>query len=81
MRRSFRWLAAAWLGLCFTQPRVAEACSACFGKSDSSLATGMNWGIAALLAVVLSVLTGIAAFFIYLAKRANSGSRNEPPPS
>ncbi len=45
------------------------ACAACAGQSDSALAKGMNWGIASLLAVVVTVLGGIASFFIYLAKR------------
>lgn len=34
------------------------------------MAEGMNWGIMTLLVVVLSVLVGIAAFFIYLARRS-----------
>jgi len=46
------------------------ACAACFGKSDSNLAQGMNWGILSLLAVVVFVLGSIAAFFIFLARRA-----------
>jgi len=46
------------------------ACAACFGKSDSPLALGVNWGIFSLLAVVVCVLGGISAFFIFLAKRA-----------
>jgi hypothetical protein len=51
-------------------PTSALGCAACYGQSDSSLAVGMNWGILSLLAVVLCVLGGIAAFFIYLAKRS-----------
>jgi hypothetical protein len=46
------------------------ACAACFGKSDSPMAQGMNWGIFSLLAVVVSVLAGIATFFIYLARKS-----------
>ena len=48
----------------------ALACSACFGKSDSALADGMNWGIFSLLAVVIFVLGGIASFAVFLARRA-----------
>ena len=51
-------------------PQSALACATCFGKSDSDLAKAMNWGILSLLAVVVFVLSGIAAFFIYLARRA-----------
>ena len=48
----------------------AAACAACFGKSDGRQAESMNWGIFSLLVVVLFVLGGIAAFFIYLARRS-----------
>ncbi len=51
-------------------PNLAAACAACYGKSDSKLAEGMNWGIFTLLVVVGGVLAGFAAFFIYLAKRS-----------
>ena len=54
------------------QPVSLWACSACFGQSDSPLAKGMNWGIFSLLAVVVSVLGGIASFFVYLARRNQS---------
>lgn len=48
----------------------ALACAACFGKSDSNMAKGMNMGIASLLAVIVTVLAGVACFSIFLAKRA-----------
>jgi hypothetical protein len=51
-------------------PRMAFACSACFGKSDSKLAEGMNWGIFTLLGVVVAVLGGAATFMVYLAKKS-----------
>ncbi len=53
------------------------ACAACYGQSDSSLAKGMNWGIASLLVVVVGVLSGITTFFVYVAKR--SASVSQPP--
>jgi hypothetical protein len=34
------------------------------------MAQGMNWGIFSLLGVVGLVLGGVAAFFIYLARRS-----------
>jgi len=34
------------------------------------MAQGMNWGIFSLLAVVGTVLGGVAGFFIYLARRS-----------
>jgi hypothetical protein len=47
-----------------------QACAACFGKSDSNMAQGMNMGIFALLLVITSVLCGIAGFFVYVARRS-----------
>jgi heme/copper-type cytochrome/quinol oxidase subunit 2 len=58
---------------------AAHACAACFGKSDSPLASAMNWGIFSLMAVVVSVLGGIAGFFVYLARR--SAAQNAPAPA
>jgi len=46
------------------------ACAACYGQSDSPLAQGMNWGIFSLLGVVVMVLGGVAAFFVFLARRS-----------
>lgn len=46
------------------------ACAACYGKSDSPLAQGMNWGIFSLLFVVVCVLSAFATFGIYLAKKS-----------
>jgi len=54
------------------------ACAACYGQSDSPLAHGLNWGILSLLGVVAPVLGGIAAFFIFIAKRAASVSKVPP---
>ena len=51
-------------------PQPVRACAACFGQSDSPLAKGMNMGIFSLLAVIVSVLGGIAAFAIYLVRRS-----------
>jgi hypothetical protein len=46
------------------------ACAACYGKSDSKLAEGMNWGIFSLLGMVVFVLASIASFFVFLAWKA-----------
>ncbi len=69
MNRLVTILLAAVLNAIFAP--AASACAACFGKSDSPLAAGMNAGIFALLLVVVMVLSGVGAFFIYLARRAN----------
>jgi hypothetical protein len=55
--------------LALASPSVL-ACSACFGQSDSPLATGMNYGILVLLLVVTGVLGAFAVFFAYLARRS-----------
>lgn len=34
------------------------------------MAQGMNWGILSLLGIIVSVLVGVAGFFIYLANRS-----------
>jgi hypothetical protein len=51
---------------------AAMACAVCFGKSDSDMAKAMNWGIFALLTVIVSVLGSAAAFFVCLARRASA---------
>ena len=52
------------------QPNSLRACAACAGQSDSAMAQGMNWGIFSLLGVIVTVLGGVAAFFVYLARRS-----------
>ena len=53
---------------CALAPSPLFACAACYGKSDSPLAYGMNWGIFTLLGVVLTVLTCIALFFVHIVR-------------
>lgn len=55
-------------------PAPVLACAACYGASDAPMAQGMNWGIFSLLGVILTVLGGVAAFFISLARRAAKAS-------
>jgi len=38
------------------------------------MAHGLNWGIFSLLVVVVVMLSGIASFFVYLAKRSASSA-------
>jgi flagellar basal body-associated protein FliL len=44
------------------------------------MAKGMNWGIFSLLAVVAMVLGSVAAFFVFLARRANAQPEPELEP-
>ena len=52
-------------------PATADACSVCFGDPDSNLTKGLNAGVFALLSVVVLVLSGFAAFFVFIVKRAS----------
>ncbi len=60
-------------------PSSLFACAACYGKSDSALASGMNWGIFTLLGVVLTVLTCIAVFFVHIVRKEESDHQPPPP--
>jgi hypothetical protein len=68
--RNFRLVGVVLAAGLVLQARPALACAACYGQSDSPLAAGMNWGIFSLLAMVVMVLSGIASFFIFLAKKS-----------
>lgn len=70
MNRRFALFALVVLALLLVGVPDASACAACFGKSDSKLAEGMNAGIFALLGVIGGVLFAIAGFFFYIARRA-----------
>jgi heme/copper-type cytochrome/quinol oxidase subunit 2 len=50
-------------------PSPLFACAACYGKSDSALASGMNWGIFTLMGVIVTVLASIAGFFVYIIRK------------
>ena len=60
-------------------PSQLFACATCFGKSDSALASGMNWGIFTLMAVIITVLGTIASFFIFIIRRQNALAKTEAP--
>jgi uncharacterized integral membrane protein len=67
-----RRLLALLTALMLAVPRAVLACPVCFGQSDSPMAQGVNMGVFFLLGVVVAVLAGFAAFFIYLARRART---------
>lgn len=69
-RRNVIALAFIALALLLVSAPDASACAACFGKSDSKLAEGMNAGIFALMGVIGSVLFAIAGFFWFIVRRA-----------
>ena len=84
MKTFTRFLSLSLPALIFA-PQSARACATCFGASDADLARGMNWGIFSLLFVVVTVLGGIASFFVYLGRRsavvaaAGNGIESSPP--
>jgi hypothetical protein len=60
-------------------PSPVLACAACYGRSDSPLASGMNWGIFTLLGVVITVLVSIAGFFFYIIRRETAHATTPAP--
>jgi magnesium-transporting ATPase (P-type) len=57
------------LALAAVAPPQLFACAACYGRSDSPLASGINWGIFTLFCVIASVLGSIATFFIFIIRK------------
>lgn len=62
-----------------TAPSPTFACAACFGKSDSPLAHGMNWGIFTLMSVIVTVLASIATFFFFVIRKEIALNKNQNP--
>jgi heme/copper-type cytochrome/quinol oxidase subunit 2 len=56
-------------------PSPLFACAACYGKSDSPLANGMNWGIFTLMGVIITVLATIASFFVYVIRKEAAAAK------
>lgn len=79
MKKVFGSLNALLLFLILFSPSVTQACSVCFGKSESNLSQGMKAGVVVLLGVVVGVLGGIACFFYYLARRNRMLQEIHPP--
>jgi len=78
LRRLFPLLLAA---LVLPAADAARACSACYGKSDSALAQGMNMGIFVLLGFIGLVLAGVTTFFVFIVRRAASAESAAVPGS
>jgi hypothetical protein len=62
---------------CLASAHAAQACAMCYGRSDSPLAIGMNWGIAVLMVFIVGVLSCFAAFGIYLVRKAGAVAKAE----
>ena len=76
--RKFLYVAAMLPAL---TPSPLFACAACYGKSDSPLASGMNWGIFTLLGVVLTVLSCFAVFFVHVMRSDKQQADNSTSPT
>jgi len=57
-------------------PSPLFACAACYGKTDSPLATGMNYGVLTLLGILLSVLTVFAVCFVHIVRKSETMHRD-----
>ena len=75
-----KWLRKILFVTATLAPSPLFACAACYGKSDSPLASGMNWGIFTLMGVILTVLTCVALFFVHVARgeKAQIEADNNP---
>ena len=71
MKRTLRFALLACVTMVAMFPATMSACSVCFGDPDSDLTKGLNAGVFALLLVVVTVLSGFAAFFVFIARRAS----------
>lgn len=67
-----RFLPLLVVSALFQFAHAAQACTACYGQSDSALAQGMNMGIFVLLGFIGLVLAGVAGFFVFIIRRAAS---------
>ena len=70
--RKFSKMIFAVAALLSLAPSPLFACAACYGRSDSPLASGMNWGIFTLLGVVVTVLSCFGGFLIFIVRRQNA---------
>ena len=77
-----KWLRKILFVTATLAPSPLFACAACYGKSDSPLASGMNWGIFTLMGVILTVLTCITLFFVHVSRgeKAQIEADNNLPP-
>ncbi|HUA39291.1 MAG TPA: hypothetical protein VMA35_12945 [Candidatus Sulfopaludibacter sp.] len=78
-REFLRMLLAAAIAAAVLAPSPLFACAACYGKSDSALAEGMNWGIFTLLGVILTVLTCILVFFVHIIRKEEEAAHDSVP--
>lgn len=77
--KSLKFVLAGLVACAATLPNSVQACAACYGQSDSPLASGVTWGILSLLVVVMGVLGSIVAFFVYINKKSAAAAISPAP--
>jgi heme/copper-type cytochrome/quinol oxidase subunit 2 len=65
--------------LALVVPAKSFACAACYGNVSAPMTDGMNWGIFTLLGVIVPVLGGFLAFFIYLIRKSEALANTAVP--
>ena len=60
------------IALAALAPAKLFACAACYGKSDSAMAVGMNWAIFTLGVTVATVLGAFLTFLIYAIRKSEA---------
>ena len=78
-RKLFRTVGAVcglWL---LGAARGAEACSTCYGQAEGPMMDAAKLGVFLLYGMVLAVQLGLAAFFLYLMRRARRYHGDIPP--
>lgn len=58
------------MSLVLAAPQSAWACAACSGRSDDTMAQGLNAAVLTMLVVLLMVLAIFVGFMAYLIRRA-----------
>ncbi len=71
MKRARNILMALAL-LAAISPSSLFACAACYGRTDSPLASAMNFGILTLLGVVLCVLSVFLVCFVHIVRKGEA---------
>jgi heme/copper-type cytochrome/quinol oxidase subunit 2 len=61
-------------------PSPLLACAACYGKSDSPLASGMNWAIFTMMGVLLPVLGCFGFCFIRMINKDEASGKDKDAP-
>jgi uncharacterized membrane protein len=77
-RRKMKTLRSILVMMTALVPAPLFACATCHGQSNSPLAYGVNAGIFTLMAVIVTVLAGIAVFFVHIVRKEEAQMR--PPP-